>query len=653
VFLKCGNVVHAILKNSQCWCVDGVSKFVLRIRPLTYYRIELPYETEDEKISVGDLKTALPTVLRYEVTPCPFKRAFTVEIPEDAMAPRRKKAWRPKDRKDSLLSVPGSNQSSPSDGRSEWLDSASTGEDTDGGATDDSGVGPKAAKSTTPEPPPAGDQSPIFTNTFELPIDSKPTRRSVTEIPQTFTSLRAKFDSSPVPEGTSIPEEPLAPSEPGVAEASEQNLASQSAPAPEAPEASPMEDVPHEIPDQEEAPAQDDAPTPRKVSARDDAAIPNASPAQEEVPALQEETILAAASLTSGAPEESSTSTEAPVRDAPAPEDGPSTEAASQIEGPTTDPIVSEIASIPNESLSSGKPVYLEETPVADRTSVTETRRTDEAPITAETMIVEESRAREAPTLNIPTSKAHSISDCEADAEHDDSFSSTPDSFHSADLTSPSDSISAHTTPEKNRDLPQKEECSSMGTEQSLSHKLDVSSIHDTSRSGSPVASPNFAYYESRERPTKPSLAIPSDSKKDSQPIVKGSSPPTDFNQMSTQFRRRAQATRQRDVSPMPPPSTIYQPTAGTDAKSILSKTLSLVLVPPISLFIILLHITARIVISPATASSPGESTSRFQSSNKEPVTEEDDFSFPLERESSSEYEDAEVTRKLDPWDLD
>jgi hypothetical protein len=89
------------------------------------------------------------------------------------------------------------------------------------------------------------------------------------------------------------------------------------------------------------------------------------------------------------------------------------------------------------------------------------------------------------------------------------------------------------------------------------------------------------------------------------------------------------------------------------EAKSILSKTLALVLVPPISLFIILLHITARIVISPGTSSSPSEPTSRSRSTEKEPTTEDDDFDFPLERETSSEYEDAEFTRKLDPWELD
>ncbi|KAJ5198054.1 uncharacterized protein N7498_007171 [Penicillium cinerascens] len=651
VFLKCGNVVHAILKNSQCWCVDGVSKFVLRIRPLTYYRIELPYETEEDKISVGDLKVALPTVLRYEVTPCPFKRAFTVEIPEDAMAPRRKKAWRPKDRKDSLLSALNSNQSSPSEGRSEWLDSASTGDDTDGGATDDSSSnGPKAAKSTTPELSPAGDQSPIFTNTFELPIRSKSTRRSVTEIPHTFTSLRAKFDSSPVPGESSIPEERLAPNE---TETSGQDSASELAPDSE--EAPVLEDRPISPgpPVQEDASAQDDVPTPRKISAQDNTSIQEETLVKDEASTVQE-TNPVAASLALRSGEEPSTSTEASASGPAAPEDDPSTETEPQIEGSITKAVVSEVAPVPHECLASENPVVLGETSASDTDYVTDTPAADELPVPAEATVAVESHVRNLSDSEVPISKPHLFSDREPEADHDDSLLSTPDSFHSADLTSPSDSISTHTTPEKHRDITQSATYPSQPPEKFPAHKLDVSPVQDTSRSnGSPVVSPNFAYYEFSERPSKPSLAIPPNSKKDSQPIAKGASPPTDFNHMSTEFRRRAQATRQRDVSPMPPPSAIYQPNPGAEAKSILSKTLALVLVPPISLFIILLHITARIVISPAATLSSGESGSRSRSSKKEPVTEEDDFSFPLEREPSSEYEDAEITRKLDPWDLD
>lgn len=187
----------------------------------------------------------------------------------------------------------------------------------------------------------------------------------------------------------------------------------------------------------------------------------------------------------------------------------------------------------------------------------------------------------------------------------------------------------------------------SMSSEMPSPPKASGSNSHDI-----PIASPKFAYYEIPPDPPKPSLAIPSEPRRSSLPTSKAVSPTTDFNHMSTEFRRRSQATRQREVSPMPPPSAIYQPSPSEEASSIISKTLALVLVPPISLFIILLHITARIVISPALGSTSRESGKGPRTSSKEPVTE-DDFSFPLEREASSDYKDAEITRKLDPWDLD
>ncbi|EXJ67260.1 uncharacterized protein A1O5_09907 [Cladophialophora psammophila CBS 110553] len=97
-FLKSADqkVIHTIMRNSQCWCVDGESKFVLRTGKFRYYRIELPSETEEDKKKVEELKTALPKVLRFERTPCPFKRAFHVDLPEDAITPRRKGTWKRK-----------------------------------------------------------------------------------------------------------------------------------------------------------------------------------------------------------------------------------------------------------------------------------------------------------------------------------------------------------------------------------------------------------------------------------------------------------------------------------------------------------------------------------------------------------------------------
>ncbi|RMZ84117.1 hypothetical protein DV738_g703, partial [Chaetothyriales sp. CBS 135597] len=92
---KCGgDFVQPIVRNSQCWCVDGESKFVLRRGKLQYYRFELPTATPEEQKKVEELKTVLANVLKFETTPCPFKRAFHVELPDDAIIPRRKGKWR-------------------------------------------------------------------------------------------------------------------------------------------------------------------------------------------------------------------------------------------------------------------------------------------------------------------------------------------------------------------------------------------------------------------------------------------------------------------------------------------------------------------------------------------------------------------------------
>ncbi|KAK3622149.1 hypothetical protein LTR56_022375 [Elasticomyces elasticus] len=75
-FLHSGSLLHAILPRSQCWCVDGVSKFTMRVLPDTYYRIELPAEDLEK---VEELKQVLAKVLFYERTACPFYRGVEEE----------------------------------------------------------------------------------------------------------------------------------------------------------------------------------------------------------------------------------------------------------------------------------------------------------------------------------------------------------------------------------------------------------------------------------------------------------------------------------------------------------------------------------------------------------------------------------------------
>lgn len=111
-FLKSGTKpLHALMRNSQCWCVDGEATLVMRVGAFKYYRIELPYETEDDKAEVQKLKDVLTRILRFEATPCPFKRGFHVDLPESATTPRKKGPW--KRRPGSSLSSPSSAPPSP------------------------------------------------------------------------------------------------------------------------------------------------------------------------------------------------------------------------------------------------------------------------------------------------------------------------------------------------------------------------------------------------------------------------------------------------------------------------------------------------------------------------------------------------------------
>ncbi|KAF9696701.1 hypothetical protein EKO04_005405 [Ascochyta lentis] len=93
-FLNSGNLLHTIFPRSQCWCVDGQSVFVLRIRQDSYYRMELPFETEEDKEKISQFRSVLDQVLQYEKTQCPFTRNFEVELPERPKTPPRKRLTR-------------------------------------------------------------------------------------------------------------------------------------------------------------------------------------------------------------------------------------------------------------------------------------------------------------------------------------------------------------------------------------------------------------------------------------------------------------------------------------------------------------------------------------------------------------------------------
>ena len=93
-FLSSGSFLHTIMAKSKCWCVDGETIFVLKIRDNNYYRIELPNNSEEDRVAAEELKVTLAKVLQYETTECPFKRGFYVELPERVDVV--KKPWTPK-----------------------------------------------------------------------------------------------------------------------------------------------------------------------------------------------------------------------------------------------------------------------------------------------------------------------------------------------------------------------------------------------------------------------------------------------------------------------------------------------------------------------------------------------------------------------------
>ncbi|MCJ1416742.1 hypothetical protein MMC32_003080 [Xylographa parallela] len=93
-----GRTVHPLLPKSQCWCVDGETIFVLKIRENDYYRIELPNTSSEDLRTAGELKEILSKVLQYERTACPFKREFTVDLPESPKTPTQYRPWTPRTR---------------------------------------------------------------------------------------------------------------------------------------------------------------------------------------------------------------------------------------------------------------------------------------------------------------------------------------------------------------------------------------------------------------------------------------------------------------------------------------------------------------------------------------------------------------------------
>ncbi|KAK3346292.1 inheritance of peroxisomes protein 1-domain-containing protein [Lasiosphaeria hispida] len=106
-FLSCGSALQPILPKSQVWCVDETSsKFVLQIRRPQYWRIELPVADPGDLRRAELLREVFDKILQFEKTECPFKRTFTVDLPE-LQTPIIKRPWTPAPGSCSLPSTPG------------------------------------------------------------------------------------------------------------------------------------------------------------------------------------------------------------------------------------------------------------------------------------------------------------------------------------------------------------------------------------------------------------------------------------------------------------------------------------------------------------------------------------------------------------------
>ncbi|KAL2179483.1 inheritance of peroxisomes protein 1-domain-containing protein [Thermothelomyces heterothallicus CBS 202.75] len=103
-FLSCGAALQPILPKSQVWCVDEESsKFVLQIRRPQYWRIEVPVKEQEDVRGAQRLREVFDSILQFEKTECPFKRPFTVELPERPRTPVEKRPWTPARRSSASL----------------------------------------------------------------------------------------------------------------------------------------------------------------------------------------------------------------------------------------------------------------------------------------------------------------------------------------------------------------------------------------------------------------------------------------------------------------------------------------------------------------------------------------------------------------------
>lgn len=73
---------------------DG-SKFILQIRPPSYWRIELVVSNSTGLDELNLLRSCLASVLLLDQTPCPFKESVLIMLPPESLSVKKRRPWKP------------------------------------------------------------------------------------------------------------------------------------------------------------------------------------------------------------------------------------------------------------------------------------------------------------------------------------------------------------------------------------------------------------------------------------------------------------------------------------------------------------------------------------------------------------------------------
>lgn len=188
--------------------MDDQSTFVLRVREGNFYRIELPFTTDEEKGKVEEFRSVLATVLQFERTPSPFRRGYVEETARPQTPLRRmssvaqpkakkwrlNKVWEPEDPEQRAKWSPAAQERviSPRREKRPPVDSDGSGRSDESTGDEDTttdGSVQEEDENDAPETPEAKDNYPPTADgsgspkTFKLPIRIRPMQRSVTAPP--------------------------------------------------------------------------------------------------------------------------------------------------------------------------------------------------------------------------------------------------------------------------------------------------------------------------------------------------------------------------------------------------------------------------------------------------------------------------------------